>query len=81
MGSSKKRDIHVVPNTTNDQLNWSVKREGAQRASSVYDNKSDALKAARETAIKQGLELFEHGKNGRIQSRNSFGNDPRKSRG
>lgn len=77
-----KRDIHVVPNHSNSQLNWSVKREGAKRSSGMYQNKTDAIKAARQIAINNGLEMFEHGKNGQIQNRNTYGkHDPYPPRG
>lgn len=75
--AAPKRDIHVVPNTSNGRLDWSVKREGAQRASGNFENKAEALAAARQIAINNGLELFEHSKNGQIQNRNTYGDhDP-----
>ena len=77
----KKRDIHVVPNHSNDRLDWSVKREGAQRASSTHQNKADAMSTARQIAINNRLEVVEHRKDGIITGNNSYGNDPRKSRG
>lgn len=77
MAASNKRDVHVVPNKSTGQLNWSVKREGAQRSSSTHTNKDAALTAARQIAINNGLEMFEHGKNGQIQNRNTYGkHDP-----
>lgn len=78
---NQKRDVHVVPNHNSGQLNWSVKREGAQRASGTYENKTDAMAAAKQIAVNNGLERFEHRKDGVIVRRNSYGNDPRKSRG
>lgn len=81
MGTSQKRDLHVVPNHKNNRLNWSVKREGAQRASSTYENKVDAMAAARRRAVSKGLEVVEHRKDGVIIGSNSYGNDPKKSRG
>ena len=79
--ATPKRNIHVVPNKSNGTLDWSVKRQGAQRSSGNFANKSDAMAAARQIAINNRLELFEHGKSGQIQNRNSYGNDPRKSLG
>lgn len=78
---NQKRDVHVVPNHNNGQLNWSVKREGAERASGTYENKADAMAAAKQIAINNGLERFEHRKDGVIVRRDSYGNDPRKSKG
>lgn len=79
--ATNKRNIHVVPNKSNGTLDWSVKRQGTQRSSGNYANKPDAISAARQIAINNRLELFEHGKNGQFQNRNSYGNDPRKSKG
>lgn len=80
MGSSK-RDVHVVPNHKDGHIDWSVKREGAQRASSTHENKTDAMAAARQIAQNNRLEVVEHRKDGVIMGSNSYGNDPRKSRG
>ncbi|MFO0970746.1 MAG: DUF2188 domain-containing protein [Candidatus Saccharimonadales bacterium] len=75
--AANRRDVHVVPNKSSGQLDWSVKREGAQRSSGTYANKADALAAARQIAVNNGLEMFEHGKNGQIQNRNTYGkHDP-----
>ena len=79
--ATPKRNVHVVPNKANGTLDWSVKRQGAQRNSGNFANKSDAMTAACQIAINNRLELFEHGKNGQIQNRNSYGNDPRKIQG
>lgn len=78
---ANKRDIHVVLNHSNGQLNWLVKRENAQRASNTYQNKADAMATARQIAINNRLEVVEHRKDGVITGSNSYGNDPRKSRG
>lgn len=67
-----KRDVHVVPH----QQGWAVKREGAQRASSVHATKHEALGAGRSLAQTNRTELVIHGKNGRIQDSDSYGNDP-----
>lgn len=81
MGRRDKRDIHVVPNHNNGRLDWSVKREGAQRASGTYQNKPDAMAAAKRGAVGGRLEVVEHRKDGAIIGSNSYGNDPRRSRG
>ena len=67
-----KKDIHVVPR----EDGWAVRREGAQRDSSHHDRKSHAMDAARDTARRERVEVVEHGKNGRIQDSDSYGNDP-----
>lgn len=76
-----KRDVHVVPNHNNGKLDWSVKREGAQRVSSTHSTKSAAMGAAKQIAVNNRVERIEHNKLGVIRGKDSFGNDPRKSRG
>ena len=67
-----KKDIHVVPRDGG----WAVKREGASRDSSHHDRKTDAIDTARGTARRDRVEVVEHGRNGRIQDSDSYGNDP-----
>ncbi len=55
---------------------WQVKRDGASRASDVFDRKSDALERGRELAKDSKGELRIHGQDGRIQDSDSYGNDP-----
>ena len=69
---STKRDLHVVPRADG----WAVRREGAERDSSHHGRKSNAMEAARDTARRDRVEVVEHGKNGRIQDSDSYGNDP-----
>jgi uncharacterized protein YdaT len=63
---------HVVPSGAK----WSVRRTGATRASGVFATQSEAIERARDSARKQGTELYIHGKDGRIRERNSYGKDP-----
>jgi len=67
-----KRDIHVVPHPDG----WAVKREGAERATSVHERKVDAVEAGRASARQDEVELVIHGKDGKIQDSDSYGNDP-----
>lgn len=55
---------------------WAVKREKADRASALTDNKAEADKIGRDMAKREGGELIIHGKDGKIQDSDSFGNDP-----
>lgn len=55
---------------------WQVKRDGADRASSVHDKKADAIDAGRDLAKQSGGELRIKGADGKIQNSNSYGNDP-----
>jgi Uncharacterized protein conserved in bacteria (DUF2188) len=67
-----RENIHVV--LRNGE--WAVRREGAQRDSSHHDTQAAAIDAARQTAQRQGTELFIHGRNGQIRERDSHGHDP-----
>lgn len=68
---------HVVPNGGK----WSVRKAGSSRASGVYSTQGEAISEARKIAKNQGTELYIHGRDGRIRERDSYGNDPRKSKG
>ncbi len=74
-----KTDTHrVVPNPDGG---WDVKRDGGQRASRHFDTKVEAVATAREISSNQDTELAIHGMDGRIQGRDSHGNDPFPPRG
>ena len=73
-----KGSKHVVPR--NDGR-WAVKSAGSERASSIHDKQSEAIKVARDTAREQGTELVIHGRDGRIRAKDSYGNDPYPPRG
>jgi Uncharacterized protein conserved in bacteria (DUF2188) len=60
---------------------WAVQRDGSQRASSLHETKAEAVEAARRQARRQKAELVIKGEDGRIQSKNSYGSDPRRSPG
>lgn len=70
--SSKQH--HVVPNSSNG--GWSVVKSGSSRVSVNTNTKAEAVQAGRVISQRQGSELIIHGKDGRIQSSNSYGNDP-----
>ena len=67
-----KKPIEVVPH--GDQ--WAVKKQGAERASSLHDNKAPAVKQATQQAKAERTELVIKRGDGTIQNKNSFGNDP-----
>ncbi len=69
-----KNEHHVVPNSSRG--GWDVKRNGAERASAHTERKEDAVKIGRELSRNAGSELVIHGKDGRIQQKDSHGNDP-----
>lgn len=65
---------HVVPNPNGG---WDVKKGGAERASVHTETKNEALAIGREISRNQHTEFYIHGKDGKIQSKDSHGNDPR----
>ena len=69
----KRSSHHVVPNSNGG---WDVKRGGAQRSSGHYSTNQEAVDAGRQISRNQGTEFVIHGKDGRIQSADSHGNDP-----
>ena len=60
---------------------WAVQTNGTQRADSLHARKSDAVTRARELAGNKQTELVIKGENGRIGSKDSYGNDPRRTKG
>lgn len=72
-----KRNQHVVPR--DDQ--WAVRGAGAKRDTELFDRKQDAVDRARQISQNQQTELVVHGQNGRIQYKDSHGNDPSPPKG
>lgn len=67
--------------TTKSGNKWAVKKEGSDRASSLHDTQKEAWEATKERARKSKGEAYLQGKNGQIRERNTYGNDPRKTKG
>lgn len=63
---------HVVPNS---EGGWDSKKGGAKRASKHFETKKDAVDYSRELSKKQKTELVIHKKDGKIQRKDSHGND------
>ncbi len=70
---SKQKSHHIVPNPDGG---WDVKKAGAERASKHCDTKKEAVEKGREISQNQETELYIHGKDGKIQEKDSHGNDP-----
>ena len=64
---------HVAPNPNGG---WDFKRENAERASKHFETIIEAIDLSREKAKQEKSELIPHGKDGKIQNPNSYGNDP-----
>lgn len=72
-----KKPIHTVPH--ND--GWANKKEGAGRVSNTAATKAEAQAKGREMAKDAKVEHVIHNKDGKIGEKNSYGNDPRSSKG
>lgn len=73
-----KKSIHVV---THPNGGWAVRRSGAARASRTFVTQSAAIDYGKDVAKKATSELYIHRPNGLIRDRNSYGNDPRITKG
>ena len=71
-------DQHV---TFRNDGRWQVKGEHNSRATAVFGTKLEAVEKAREIAKNNKVELFIHGRDGKIQERNTYGRDPYPPRG
>lgn len=60
---------------------WQVKGAGNSKAGSVHATQASAWSAAQDQARRTGGEAYLQGRNGQIRLRNTYGNDPRSSKG
>lgn len=74
----RKPQVSVEPRPNG---RWAVQTDGTQRAYRVRDRKSEAVKIARSVAGNKGVELVIKNERGRIDAKDSRGNDPRRIRG
>ena len=72
MPANKNPAVHVLPT----DKGWAVKVEGSTRNKSNHDTKQEAVDSGKAFAQKQKTEFVIHGKDGKIQNKNSYGNDP-----
>ncbi len=72
-----KKDIWVSP----AGAGWKVQTEGAGRAAAIHTKQSEAIAQGREMAQRSRSELIIQGGDGKIREKNSYGNDPKRSRG
>ena len=66
--------VHIIPNS--EKGGWDVKRAGNLRASKHTSTKTEAKAYGKALAKNYAAELIEHGKDGKIISKDSYGNDP-----
>lgn len=77
MASKKKPGVHITPR----EDGWAVTKEGNKKATSVHPTQKQAEDKGRNIARKEGAEFYLHNKQGKIRERDSYGNDPRSSKG
>ena len=70
---TKGANQHVTPHKAGG---WQIKSAGGKKATMVISTKEKAVTIARKIAQNQHSELVIHGKNGRIQKKDSHGHDP-----
>ena len=75
--ANKKKGVHVTPRGDK----WAVVREGSERASSLHDTQQQTEKKGRETARRNKTEFYLHNQQGQIRDRDSYGSDPKSSKG
>jgi len=75
---SKGKSHHVVPDPNGG---WNIKKGGSKRISGHFDTQKEAIDKAREISRNQNTELYIHRRDGRIQEKDSHGNDPSPPRG
>lgn len=63
-------NIHVI---TSKDGGWDVKRDGAVKASGNFKTKEEAIEFAEVEGKRYNVEIFIHGKDGKIQKRETFG--------
>lgn len=67
-----EKDVYVVPTDEG----WGVRRPNTDRLSKAFDKKEDAVKYGKDLAKQDKTELTILKKDGKIQNKNSYGNDP-----
>ena len=60
---------------------WARQKNGTKRAASLHASQREAIARARAQAKREHAELVVKGRDGQIQRRDSFGNDPRNVKG
>lgn len=66
------KNQHVVPHSNG----WAVKGAGNSKATKVFDTQKEANNFARQIAQNQHSERIIHNRQGKIRSKDSYGNDP-----
>ena len=73
---AKKRKKPTQRVTPRKDGKWQHKQDGNKRASKVTRTQKEAINSAIKAARKKKTEVVIHGRNGKIRSKDSYGNDP-----
>ena len=73
MTKDKKTNVWV---THRPDGKWNVRRENSTRVSRVADTQREANEIAKQIAQRNGVDRITLGRDGRIVSHDSYGNDP-----
>jgi hypothetical protein len=69
--------VHVVQS----EKGWRVEVEGQGRASGTHATQQAAWEHAKQIAQRNRSEALLHGRDGKIRERNTYGTDPRRTKG
>jgi hypothetical protein len=69
--AGKPHDVHVIADP--ERSRWKVEQGG--RTVSNHRTQSNAVKAARRKAKRTRVDLVTHGRDGKIRSKDSYGNE------
>lgn len=72
-----KNDVHTLP----WRDGWANKRESSTRVQETFPTQRAAIREGRAMAKRTKSEHLIHGRDGTIRARNSYGHDPRETRG
>lgn len=76
-----RKIYHVTPRKTENGLDWAVVKEKSERASSLTENKQNAIDIARKLIGNELGQIKIHDKTGKIQNEFTYGKDPEKYKG
>jgi len=71
--AKKKENIWV---TQHPDGGWQKKKENSERSSGKFPTQKEAINSAIEQAKKERVEVIIQGEDGKIRSKDSYGNDP-----
>ena len=69
----KKPNIWI---TQHSDGGWQSKREKAKKALGIFNTQTEAIQNAIKQAKRDGVEVIVQGRDGKIRSKDSYGNDP-----